>query len=323
MTNSNPQAFAAIDIGSNTFRLMIADEAVMPHPTPWHIIAYTHRIIRLGEGLHASGKLCDTAMLRAIQAFHAFADILKEHNIPADRTYAVATAAIREASNGEAFCAQVKAETGIQIHIIHGDIEANSSLAGSAAVLPKASRNDFLLFDIGGGSTEFVRAQHSCCLDAISRKLGVVRLVEAHLQSNPPSPHDYEQMKATCRQHLTNVEQHWQQTSGHIRPPKEMVGTAGTVTTLAAIDLNMVTYDANQINNHCITYARFMELKQQLLDMALQERQAIPAIEAGRADLMIAGLAIIESIFDRWHYTSMRVVDAGLLEGAWLKISSR
>ncbi|MBL4759829.1 MAG: Ppx/GppA family phosphatase [Mariprofundaceae bacterium] len=316
------QAYAAIDIGSNTFRLLIArkndDENAT---TPWHMITYTHRIIRLGEGLHQSGKLCDAAMQRALHAFHEFSELLKEHHIEASQLSAVATAAIRDAKNGMDFCQQVKKETGIHIQIIDGTQEANSSLAGSCAVLPENICHDLLLFDIGGGSTEFVRAKNGASIDAISRKMGVVRLVETYLHSDPPSQEDYAAMKAVCHKHLDAVEAYWQENSHKITPPKYLVGTAGTVTTLAAIDLKLSTYDANIVNNHSIQKQRFFDLRDQLLVMTLKERQSIPAIEQGRADLMIAGLAIIESIFERWHYESLMIVDAGLLEGTWLNIS--
>jgi len=315
------QAYASIDIGSNTFRLLIAKRQQDKHATtPWHIMAYTHRIIRLGEGLHQSGKLSDAAMQRAMHAFHDFSDLLKEHHIEASQLSAVATAAMRDAVNGIYFCQQVKKETGIHIQIIDGTQEANRSLAGSCAVLPENICRDLLLFDIGGGSTEFVRAKDNQSIDAISRKMGVVRLVEAHLQSDPPSKEDYEAMKTTCHQHLDAVEKYWQKSNQPMIAPKYLVGTAGTVTTLAAIDLELSDYNADIVNNHCISKQRFVDLRDQLLAMTLQERQGIPAIEQGRADLMIAGLAIIESIFERWHYESLIIVDAGLLEGTWLNI---
>ncbi|MDQ6994698.1 MAG: Ppx/GppA family phosphatase, partial [Mariprofundaceae bacterium] len=211
--------FAAIDIGSNTFRLMIAKAALSNHITPWHIQAYTHRIVRLGEGLHDSDQLCGAAMLRAFDAFHAFADTLRQHDVDAKHTYAVATAAMREASNGQHFCQQVLQQTGIQINIIQGHDEANMSLLGSCAVLPQTTCDDFLLFDIGGGSTEFVRAKQGQCLDAISRKLGVVRLVEAHLHTDPPSADDYHAMCQTCQEHLADVETHWMASQGHQTTP--------------------------------------------------------------------------------------------------------
>jgi len=313
--------FAAIDIGSNTFRMMIAKPATAEHITPWDIQAYTHHIVRLGEGLHESGHLCETAMQRALDAFHDFARLLNEYGVDTEHTHAVATAAMREADNGTLFCQRVAKETGINIHVIDGEIEAELSLLGACAVLPQHIRDDFLLFDIGGGSTEFVRTQHEQCLDTISRKLGVVRLVEAHLHSNPPSEQDYQAMRQTCKKHLDAVETYWHENANSpYQKTPTLVGTAGTVTTLAAIDLNMSDYDANRINKHHISYSRFLELKNKLLKMTLNERQAMPSIEAGRADLMIAGIAIIDSIFERWGHQDLRIIDAGLLEGVWLEM---
>jgi len=147
-------------------------------------------------------------------------------------------------------------------------------------------------------------------------------LVETYLHSDPPCKEDYEAMKTACHKHLDAVECYWQKNNQAIIAPKHLVGTAGTVTTLAAIDLGLIDYDADIVNNHCIQKQRFFDLRDQLLAMTHQERQAIPAIEKGRADLMIAGLAIIESIFERWHYESLIIVDAGLLEGTWLKIAN-
>jgi len=299
MTN---QAYASIDIGSNTFRLLIAKKNEDKHTTtPWHIIAYTHRIVRLGEGLHQSGRLCDAAMQRALSAFHEFSDLLKKHHIKPSHLSAVATAAMREAENGIDFCQQVKKETGIHIQIIDGQQEANSSLAGSGAVLPVDIRHNFMLFDIGGGSTEFIRAKDNKTIDAISQKMGVVRLVETYLHSDPPSQKDYKAIKIACHQHLDAVEDYWQEQKQHITTSKHLVGTAGTVTTLAAIDLGLIDYNADVVNNHTINKQRFFDLRDQLLAMTHHERQAIPAIEQGRADLMVAGLAINESMFERWQ----------------------
>ncbi len=314
---SNSRRFAAIDIGSNTFRMLIAEPAAGGCAEPWQTIHYTHRIIRLGEGLHHSGQLCEAAMQRAMQAFSEFAALLRQFNVPATHVAATATAAMREAANGDAFRARVAHETGIDIRIIDGETEARLSLAGAGAVLNVSTRADMLLFDIGGGSTEFIRVAHGRCRDATSRKLGVVRLIEAHLHSDPPSPSDYAAMVAAADAHLDDVERYW----GDHHAPAALVGTAGTVTTLAATELDLYPYDATQINNHIMSRPAFYALRDRLLAMNHAERQAIRTIEAGRADLIVAGVAIVEAVMQRWHYDQMVVVDAGLLEGAWLEIS--
>ncbi len=310
--------FAAIDIGSNTFRLLIAEPAKPGSSTPWQTIYYTHRIIRLGEGLHHSGRLAEAAMQRAMRAFADYAKLIADYQVPAAHVFATATAAMREAENGAAFRDAVQAETGIDMHIIGGEIEAGMSLQGASAVLPATTRKDMLLFDIGGASTEFIRAANGECRDAISRKMGVVRLVEAHLHSDPPSPSDYDAMLNAAAAHLSAVEDYW----GDKQPPATLVGTAGTVTTLAATELDLCPYNADIINNHSMSRSAFKTLRDRLLGMNHAERQSIRTIEQGRGDLIVAGLAIIEAIMNRWHYDNMIVVDAGLLEGAWLKISA-
>jgi len=311
------QPFAAIDIGSNTFRLLIAHPS--PGVPPWQTLYYTHRIVRLGEGLHHSGRLCDAAMQRGMDAFHAFAELLRQFHVPCERVYAVATAAMREAENGAMFRNRVLRETGIRIHIIGGEQEASMSLAGACAVLHTDTRRDFLLFDIGGGSTEFIRAKDGTQQDAISRKLGVVRLVERFLHSDPPGADDYRNMVHTALQHLDAVATYW--SDGRV--PTYLVGTAGTVTTLAATDLDLYPYDATVINNHAMSRQAFDSLRNRLLALDHEQRQAIRTIEPGRGDLIIAGLAIVEAVMERWHYDAMIIVDAGLLEGAWLHISQQ
>jgi len=302
---------AAIDIGSNTFRMLIAQ--LNDHQT-WETIYYTHRIVRLGEGLHHTGCLSEAGMQRAMQAMEEFARIIRDHSLSPTDTRAVATAAMREAENGELLRRDILERTGINIQIIDGDTEASLSLAGASAVLHAETRQDMLLFDIGGGSTEFVRAGDGLLNDAISRKLGVVRLVEAHLHSDPPSEKDYQAMLHAANENLAEVEAHW----GDGRIPAHLVGTAGTVTTLAAVHLDLCPYVAEKINNHIITADELIALRDRLLSLTHEQRQALPTIEQGRADLLVAGLAIIEAIIRRWNYRELRVVDAGLLEGVWL-----
>lgn len=309
--------YASIDIGSNTFRLLIAKPSA--GPLPWQRIDYAHRITRLGEGLHHSGRLSEAGMNRALATFSEFAELLNKHSIPDERTFAAATAAMRDAENGQQFAERVKAETGIHIRIISGVDEARMSLSGACSVLNADTQEDMLLFDIGGGSTEFIRARNQSRMDDISRKLGVVRLVEAHLHSDPPSEHDYNALKAAANEHLAAVEAHW---PDH-RTPTHLVGTAGTVTTLAAAALDLFPYDAETINNHRMSRADFTALRDRLLSMTHEQRQKIRTIEPGRADLIIAGLAIVDAVMQRWNYEELITVDAGLLEGLWLQIANK
>jgi len=306
---------AAIDIGSNTLRLMIAEPA--DGVPPWRIKAYRNRVTRLGEGLHDTGCLQEGAMQRALKGLEEFASLAQSHGCAPQEISAVATAAVREADNGDCFLDQVEIRTGIRPRIISGDKEASLSLKGAASVLLDEYSRDLLLIDIGGGSTEFIRAGSGHLKSAISRKLGVVRLVNASLRTNPPSAEDYHSMLARCREHLRGVEEFW----GDHRVPATLAGTAGTVTTLAALHLDLFPYDAARVNNHVICWQDFLRLKEMLLALTHQARASFPAIEQGRADLIIAGLAIIETVMEQWHYSKLVTVDAGLLEGVWLNVS--
>jgi len=310
--------YAAIDSGSNTFRLLIA-EVSKTTDKPWKIIHYGHCITRLGEGLHHTGLLSEAGIQRAMAAYHEFAAALERYHVPPEQTLACATAAVREAGNGTDFVTRIKQETGIEIQIIHGNQEAAWSLQGACAVLDKDIARDMLLFDIGGGSTEFIRAHATKQSDAISRKLGVVKLVEARLHSDPPSADDYAAIMAAANEHLASVENSWPDN----RPPKHLVGTAGTVTTLAATAQNLTSYDAEKINNFRMSKTDFFTLRDHLLSLTHEQRASIPAIEAGRADLIIAGLAIIEAIMRRWNYEELVAVDASLLEGIWLRVRTQ
>ncbi|MES0370726.1 MAG: Ppx/GppA phosphatase family protein [Mariprofundaceae bacterium] len=311
---------ASIDVGSNTLRLLIARPVPNSPNTAtaqaWEIIDYRHLITRLGEGLHESGRLSDAAMERTLQALQLFKSVIDHHQVASEQLRATATAAVREAKNGTLFQQQAEKKTGIHLSIIDGEEEAKLSLLGASSVLHEETSSDMLLFDIGGGSTEFVRSKNSSAIDAISCKLGVVRLVEAHLHSDPPSTEDYLTMKKAAHDHLEMVAEHWRKISGSA--PKSLVGTAGTVTTLAAVQMNLVPYDPEQVNNHQISHENFISLRNHLLNLNHEQRQNIPAIEPGRADLIIAGLAIIEAIMEKWGYKSLITVDAGLLEGNWL-----
>ncbi len=306
---------AAIDIGSNTLRLLIAESPDTSSPEAWKEIAHAQRITRLGQGLHTSGRLTEKGIMRTLDALREFAGIIKQYGIQPKDAHAVATAAVRESINRKDFIERCAIETGIKPHVIDGNTEARLSLRGAAAALSADTSRDMLLFDIGGGSTEFIRVRNGKVVDDISRKLGVVRLVEAHLASDPPSADNYQSMLATASKHLDEVETHWH--GGY--PPAHLVGTAGTITTLAALHMNLFPYDAKRVNNHVIPLDDFLELKHRLLNMTHSERAGLQTVEAGREDLIIAGLAITEAVMQHWNYDALLTVDSGLLEGAWLE----
>ncbi len=303
---------AVLDIGSNTIRLLIAE---VDTNTTIQRIYYEHKIARLGEGLQRTGMLSDSGMHRALLVFSLIIDVCQQYGIAAADIYAVATAAVREASNGLAFVAEVKAKLGLNIQVISGEHEAKLALAGARLGLPSEVGDEMCLFDIGGGSTEFTRVFQGQVKDSYSLKLGVVRLTEQWVQEQTVEQ-VYGQMKQVVIPFLEKLESFWGKDAAW---PQYLVGTAGTVTTLAAIAQDMQTYKAEQIDGYVLTRSRFNHLRDQLLNMSNQERLAIPALEKGREDVIVAGLAIIDMLFERWNYDALVAVDSGLLEGLLLE----
>jgi len=300
---------AVLDIGSNTIRLLIAE---VQASGSFNRIHYQHSIARLGEGLQQTSKLSEQGMCRAISAFQGMVAVCQSHHIEADEIRAVATAAVREAHNGQAFIDRAYAESGLMVRVISGEEEAGLALKGAMFGLPPHIGQDMLLFDIGGGSTEFSRVADGQLQDAISLKMGVVRFAEKHLNTDPPSTENYAQMKAWANCFIDDLTSFWGESAGL---PKYLVGTAGSVTTLAAIAQEIQCYDAAAINGYHLSYGAFVDLRDQLLCQCNAERLMNPALEQGREDVIIAGLAMIDVMFERWGYNVLVSVDSGLLEG--------
>jgi len=299
---------AVLDIGSNTIRLLIADVSA----SPFQRIHYQHHIARLGEGLQRTGQLGEAGQQRALAVFTEVVEVCHGYGIAAANIKAVATAAMREASNGSAFGELVQTQTQLSIAIISGEQEAKLALCGALSALNSEIGQDMLLFDIGGGSTEFTRVRHGNIVDSVSEKLGVVRLTESYVRSDPPKADEYAAMKHEAEQFLSNVEVFWAKNK-HM--PHCLVGTAGTVTTLAAIAQGMQSYDAAAINNYQLCKADFLKLRDDLLSKNNAEKLLLPSLEQGREDVIIAGLAIVEVLFARWGFDALVAVDSGLLEG--------
>jgi exopolyphosphatase/guanosine-5'-triphosphate,3'-diphosphate pyrophosphatase len=303
---------AVLDIGSNTIRLLIAE---VTGNIITQRIHYEHQIARLGEGLQHTGVLSDAGQQRALRVFSSMKDVCQQYGIEVTDIYAVATAAIREATNGQAFVTEVQARLGLSIKVISGEEEARLALTGARLGLPEEVGNDMCLFDIGGGSTEFTRVFQGQVRDSYSLKLGVVRLTEQYA-GQQPAPRMYQQMKQEVSLFLQTLEKDW---GGTKRLPEYLVGTAGTVTTLAAIAQNMQTYMPRQIDGYVMKKHVFHELRDSLLHMSHEARLQLPMLEKGREDVIVAGIAIIDVLLARWHYDALITVDSGLLEGLLLE----
>jgi exopolyphosphatase/guanosine-5'-triphosphate,3'-diphosphate pyrophosphatase len=294
-----------IDLGTNTVRLLVAE---IHAGAPWVAVHAEQRVTRLGEGLHATGVLGDAAMGRTAAAVADY--VARARAVGASRVRVVATSAMREATNGPALAARLAAETGVDVDVISGDEEARLTLRGLRRGLT-LDATTFIAFDIGGGSTEYVLARGAAVVEAVSLKLGVVPLAERF-----PFPHRvddarYASMLAEIRTQLAReLPDSIARSSAGV-----LVGTAGTVTTLAALDLGLAAYDASRVHGHRLTRAAVDRLLARLGALTVGERGALPCLEPGRADLIVPGAAIVVATMEQLGVDALVVSDYGLREG--------
>jgi exopolyphosphatase/guanosine-5'-triphosphate,3'-diphosphate pyrophosphatase len=301
---------AAIDAGSNTLRLLIGkvqNGKVAP-------LLYERRICRLAGGFKNEEGLSPEAMERTLFAFQEFAEVFAKNRVKKVR--AVGTAAFRQAINGEKFTSKVRSTTQLPLQIISGEEEAETMTAGVLSALDPIP-DIALIVDIGGGSTEFVLCSKQKVLWARSLSLGVVRLTEGH-ESPEARQHFITQTLAQLNVELERVCVSNNLDIGSLA----LVGTAGTVTTLAALDQQMTEYDWRQINNYVMPLSKIQYWQQLLAPLSPLERESLPGMEAGRGDLILAGIEIILGVMQLLNNASLTVSDFGILEGLLLSLES-
>jgi exopolyphosphatase/guanosine-5'-triphosphate,3'-diphosphate pyrophosphatase len=305
---------AAVDVGTNTVRLLIADADGAGGYRP---VLAAQEITRLGQGLLPTGELQPTAMQRSVVVLREFCRLAALHGTT--EMAAVGTSALREAQNRQAFLEEVRRKTGLDIQVVSGEEEARLTLLGVRAALPDPP-DRLLLMDIGGGSTEFLLTQGAAIRETESIGLGVVKLTEAHLHSDPPQPGEVAALReAACRcLACLEIPARLGQTPG-----TRLVGTAGTVTTLAAIDMGLDPYDPARVNGYRLTRERVAAMVQDLAARPLEVRRRLPGLEPGRADVIVAGSLICQIVMEIWEFTELIVSDGGLREGILLDLMAR
>ncbi|WP_408591239.1 Ppx/GppA phosphatase family protein [Novosphingobium sp.] len=311
------QAYAAIDLGTNNCRLLIA----RPSGDHFVVIDAFSRVVRLGEGLAQSGRLSDAAMDRALAALHICADKLRKRNVHLARS--VATEACRRASNGADFIARVHRETGIRLDIITAQEEARLAVLGCHILLEHGD-GLAMIFDIGGGSTEMVLVDPTGgvphILDWQSVPWGVVSLTEsigAIGDSAEARLAAYDDMRSRVARDFAAFAE-------RITPLRDdalatgamrLMGTSGTVTTLASLYLELPQYDRRAIDGVIVPTGAMRDISQRLSRLSYAERVALPCIGRERSDLVVAGCAILETIFDIWPAPRLGIADRGIREG--------
>lgn len=299
--NKPLEKIASIDIGSNTLRLLIAER----RETGFCPLFRDREIVRLGRNFYPNCLLTSPAMEAAVKVLRRFKIKAEEEEVA--QVQAVGTGVLRESRNVLFFLERIKEETGLSVEIINGIEEAGLMAKGVLSLFP-ATHGKAIIFDIGGGSTEFVFIDNGQMEDRVSMPLGVVGLTEKFLQTDPPKSNELDLLKVHCRNIL-------RKNSANDDKVTTLIGTAGTVTTLAAMIKNLFEYDPDQINGTVLTVENLLELSEKILAVTFDRRSTLTGLEPGRADIISAGILLVLEIMDHFSQKALLVSDAGLLEG--------
>lgn len=297
---------AVIDVGSNTVRLLIGEcrDGILQS------CRYHRRITRLAGAISADNMLAEASMSRTIAALQSYSEILESQGVT--EVKAVGTAALRRAANRPEFIDRVRLQTGIAIDVIDGLEEARLMATGALSVIDPRPESA-LIIDIGGGSTEFVCVIDEQVVFQKSYPMGVVQLCEEF--TDRESRHTY--IKSILSDLQEQLEQK-QLATDHL----QLIGTAGTITTLAAIDLKMTQYDPALINNHHLDFVWLNETLTHLCSLTDTQREELDGMEKGRGDLIVPGLEIVCRLVEMFRRDKLIVADSGLMEGALLDLQA-
>ena len=316
--------YAALDLGTNNCRLLIA----RPHETGFRVMDGFTRIVRLGEGLSTTGRLSDAAMERTMEALRLCRNKLREHE--PTRMRLIATEACRAASNGEEFIARVERELGLKLEIVDRQTEASLAVTGCADLIEEDS-SGALMFDIGGGSSELAwldfrggRPRRTGRMAASIRSwqslpVGVVSIAE-RFGGVEVTPGSFEAMVAFVAGHLRQFRGRDKLKQMIAEHPVHLIGTSGTVTTLAGLHLGLERYERQKVDGLWMKREEIDATMSALLGMTFERRVAHPCIGKDRADLVLPGCAIFEAIRREWPTERVRVADRGLREGILISL---
>lgn len=312
-----PPAYAAIDLGTNNCRLLVA----RPTPVGFQVIDSFSRIIRLGEGVVATGRISEPAIERATQALRICAGKVRRWRIRRGRF--VATEACRKADNCAAFLDRVEDETGIRLEIIDTSEEAALAARGCGPLLT-AKRDHGIVFDIGGGSTEVVwltgdRGRGMGIVDTVSLPVGVVTLSE-RLEGREITRALYDELKLEARAALAEFDARNGIAAKVAEGRVQMLGASGTVTTVCGIHKRLPRYRRDAVDGTLLDFGEIDAVTAGLFAVGAEGRRANPCVGPERADLVLPGCAILDAIRDQWPVGRLRVADRGVREGILLTL---
>jgi exopolyphosphatase/guanosine-5'-triphosphate,3'-diphosphate pyrophosphatase len=283
---------AAVDIGSNSTRLLIAEGD--------REVDRASIVTRLGEGVDRTGELNDAAQQRVLDVLTGYRARIEAHGC--EHAAAVMTSAVRDARNGSAFSTRVQTALGFAPRILSGDEEAHLTYAGAT----QGRTGTFLVIDIGGGSTELVIGADF----HVSTQIGVVRHAERHLHSDPPTAQELENLTNDVREALmAHVPVRWREL------PVSAIAVAGTPTQCAAIDLGLDSYDPDRVEGHILTAGRLRELLVETSNLGVEHRRAIRGLDPDRASVIVAGIAILLEVADCFDLDQVEASEHDILWG--------
>jgi exopolyphosphatase/guanosine-5'-triphosphate,3'-diphosphate pyrophosphatase len=297
---------AAVDIGTNSVRLLVADVDGSGASATLAPVERLMRITRLGQGVDAARSLHPDAIERTLTVLREYGEVCRRLDV--ERVRATATSAARDATNRDDFFGPATEALGVRPELLSGDEEARLSFLGATADLDAPA--PYLVVDIGGGSTEFVVGTDEPTA-AMSVDIGCVRVTEQFLHSDPPTPEELSGAVSVVRDHLTDVARE----IPAVREAKTMVGLAGTITTVAAVEQGLAEYDRDRIHHFRLSHAAAEDVFRTLALEPVSERRHNPGLEAGRVDVIVGGAIVLVSILRAFEIDEVLVSEADILDG--------
>ncbi len=302
---------AAIDCGTNSTRLLISEGTGRQR----RAVDRQNVITRLGQGVHAAGRLDPAAIERTVDVLRRYKAAIDAHGVTAVRM--TATSAARDAANAEEFFAAAEAAIGVRPELITGEEEGELSFAGATADLDPAD-GPFLVVDIGGGSTECIVGTWG--VDAVrSLELGCVRLSEMHLASDPPAPEELSNAVGEAMELFDDL----RRDMPVLETARTVVGLAGTVTTVAAVELGLLEWDRDAIHHFRLTRAAAEDVFRTLATESLADRVHNPGLEEARADVIVGGCCVLVALYRSFGLDELLVSEADILDGLVFSLADR
>ena len=296
----------AVDIGTNSVRLLVADVEGEGRDAKLTTIDRRMRITRLGQGVDATRSLAPEAIDRTLDVLREYRGAIDDLDVK--RVRATATSAARDCTNRDAFFGPASEALGVEPELLSGEEEARLSFMGATADLDEPA--PYLVVDIGGGSTEFVvGVTEPEALRSVD--MGCVRVTEQFLESDPPAPEELSAAISVVRDHIADVERE----VPRIRDAKTLVGLAGTVTTVAAIELGLPEYDGDKIHHYRLSHAAAEDVFRTLATESADQRRHNPGLEAGRVDVIVGGAIVLVTILRVLGFEEVLVSEADILDG--------